>query len=94
MRRTEGKGQAGTSVRAFAGLPLPWSLSSRFLPPLHRWSHPQLSSGVGRAPLPASLRHQAERLQGLPRTQHREGEVADVPQDQEGSAPSHHVFKA
>lgn len=49
------------------------------------WSPPQLSSGVGRAPLPASLRHQAERLQGLPRTRHREGEVACVPQDEEGS---------
>lgn len=47
-------------------------------------AHPQLSSGVGCAPLPASLWDQAERLQGLPWLEHRKGEVARFPQDEKG----------
>lgn len=50
-------------------------------------SWPQLSSGLSRRPLPASLRHQAQRLQGLPRPEHREGEVAAVFKIQKGKDP-------
>lgn len=85
-KRTEGKGLVfsreepkSNIVRCAEHLPL------RGLCP-HVYPRPQLSSGVGRGPLPASLRHQAERLQGLPRTEHREGEVAGIPQDEEGWA--------
>lgn len=48
----------------------------------------QFSSGVRRAPLPASLRHQAERLQGVPRSEHREGEVAGFLKDEKGKSGS------
>lgn len=55
------------------------SLSLRPLAPL-----PQFSSGVGRAPIPASFGYQAKRLQGLPWSEHREGEVAGFLKDEEG----------
>lgn len=59
MKRTEGKGQTGTSVRAFVGLPLPWSLSSRFLPP--STVGPTLSSPLAWAVL-LYLRHSGIKL--------------------------------
>lgn len=44
----------------------------------------QLSSGLSCAPLPATLRHQAQRLQGLPRPEHGEGQVAGFSKTQKG----------
>lgn len=55
------------------------SLSLRPLTPL-----PQFSSGVGCASIPASFWHQAKRLQGLPWSEHREGEVARFLKDEKG----------
>lgn len=44
----------------------------------------QFSSGMGSSPLPSSFWHQAKRLQGLPWSQHREGEVAGFLKDEKG----------
>lgn len=44
----------------------------------------QFSSGMGSSPLPASFWHKAKRLQGLPWSQHREGEVAGFLKDEKG----------
>lgn len=89
MKRTEGKGivLSCEEQRVASAICLTAFPSALFVLtfPCDCWCPPpQLSSGMGRGPLPASLRHQAERLEGLPRIEHREGEVAGVPQDKEG----------
>lgn len=48
------------------------------------FSLPQFSPGISSAPVSASLWYQAKRLQGLPWSEHREGEVAPVFKDQKG----------
>ncbi len=52
---------------------------------------PQFPPGVGRAPLPASLWYQAERLQSVSRAEHREGEVARFLKDEKGNSSNYNL---
>lgn len=83
MRRTEGK--------RFLQTALVLSCHFAWFPPLlevfssHGPLHPlQFPSSMGCSALPASFWHQAEGLQGLPWSKHREREVAGFLKDEKG----------
>lgn len=87
MRRTEGK--RFFFVAFYLRCHFPWLPLTALLLSSHGSLHPiQFPSSMGCSALPASFWHQAEGLQGLPWSKHREREVAGFLKDEKGKKES------